>query len=107
MRRLKLRHGYHDAIIRSVEYREDEDIILTVDLCGCCNPSPGQATLTFRGIRNFEKVRSTLEAAREENKARGYLDEIIGIVRNDVRGYLLDLATARDITVDAKNLLES
>lgn len=106
MKRLKLNHGYHDALIRAIRY-DDEDVIIDIDLCSCCNPSPGPATLSFLGLRNLAEVRAALEAARQANAERGYVDEIIGIMRDDERGVLLDLMTAGSVHVDARGLHEA
>jgi len=107
MKRLKLKHGYHDALIRAIRYRDNEDVVLDVGRCGCSNPSPGFATLSLLGLRNFAEVQAALEAARRANAARGYVDEIVGIVRDDGRGYLLDLHTAGAVRADARGLYEA
>src|SRR5262249_14351854 len=106
MKRLKLQHEYHDARITAIRYRDTTDVILEIDLCGCCNPSPGSATLSFLGLRNFQEVQQALERAREANAGRGSIDEIVAIVREE-RGYLLDLATVGGVRVDARGLHEA
>jgi hypothetical protein len=63
MKQLKLQHGYHDALIRGVSYRDDEDVVLEVGLCSCCNPSTCAATLSLLGLRNSAEVLAALEAA--------------------------------------------
>jgi hypothetical protein len=109
LRKLKLKHGYHDALVQSVQFQEDDDVLIAVDLCGCCNPTPGgHATLTFCGVRNFDQVHLALEAARQENQGKGYIDEIVNIFRDDqTRGYLVVFTTAGDLTFDAKGVVES
>jgi hypothetical protein len=107
MKRLKLKHSYHDAVIRAICYCNNADVLLDVDLCSCCNPSPGPATLSLLDLRNFAEVQQLLESAREANVGRGYLDEIIGIVREGKQGYLLDLATVGEVRVDARGLHEA
>ena len=104
--RLKLQHGYHDAMVSAIRYR-DRDVILDVDLCGCCNPSPGPATIIFQSVRNFDVVHQALESARRANSHREYIDEIIGIVRGDNGGFLLDLQTAGCVTVVAGSIFEA
>jgi hypothetical protein len=82
MKRLKLTHGYHDALVRAVRYRDEADVILDVDLCSCCNPW-------------------------QANTERPYIDEIIGIFRHEGRGYVLDLMTAGGVHADARGLHEA
>jgi hypothetical protein len=106
IKRPKLNHHYHDAIIFSVEYRGKEDIVFHVSLCSCGNPSPGPATLSFLGVRNLEDVRSALEDSRRKNCPLNRVDEIIGIGRTSPRGYILDLATAGSLHIDADGVLD-
>jgi hypothetical protein len=107
MKRLHLKHGYHDGLIRAIRYRGDADVVFEIDLCSCCNPSPGSATLSLLGLRNFAEVQELLESARQANAGRGYIDEIIAIVREAERGYRLNLATAGAVCVDARGLHEA
>jgi hypothetical protein len=107
MRRLKLEHGYHDALIRAIRYGDGPDVVIDVDLCSCCNPSAVSATLSLLGVRNFAEVQAALESARQVNVERGYVDEIVGIVRGGKRGFLLDLVTAGSVRVDARGLHET
>lgn len=105
-KRLKLKHGYHDATIRSVTYRDGGDIAMEIDLCSCCNPAPGPALLQFLSVRNLEEVRARLDAAAEEHTAVGWVDEIVGIYRHETT-YLLELATAGRLEVQATGILEA
>jgi hypothetical protein len=107
MKRLKFKHCYHDGLILAVRYRDNADVVIDIDLCSCCNPSPGPAILTLLGLRNFAEVRQALEPAQRANAAKGYIDEIIGIVRIDGGAYLLDLATAGAVRVEARGLHEA
>src|SRR5918993_5836653 len=104
-KRLKLKHGYHDAMVSAIRY-QNRDVILDVNLCSCCNASAGPATISFLSVRNFETVRNALESARRENTGRKYIDEIIGIIRSEDRGILLDLQTAGGVRVDAQGIFE-
>ncbi len=90
MKRLKLMHVYHDAVIREIRYRDNTDVIIDVELCGCCNPTVGPVSLMFLGLRNFTEVKHALESTRMMNAGRACIDEVIGILRHEVRGYLLD-----------------
>src|SRR4051812_6773837 len=105
-KRLKLKHGYHDAMVSAIRY-QDRDVILGVDLCSCCNLSPGPVTISFLGVRNFEVVQDALESARRKNSGRTYIDEIIGIIRSEDRGFLVDLQTAGGVRVDAHGIVEA
>jgi hypothetical protein len=107
MKRLKLKHAYHDALIRSIRYRDNEDVAFDIDLCNCCNPSPATVTLTLLGVQNFAEMQAALEAARQRNAERGYIDGIVGIVRGNERGVLLDLMVAGVLHVDARGLHEA
>jgi hypothetical protein len=104
---MTLQHGYHDAMVREIKYRDDESVIFEVDLCGCCNPSSGTATLSFHGIRNFEEVKEKLEFARKWKRGDGYLDEIVGILRERGRGYLIDMMTVGAVIIDARGIHEA
>jgi hypothetical protein len=106
MKRLKLKNGYHDSLIRAVRYVRDADIMLDVDLCSCCNVAAGRATICLNGVRNFAAVRDALESARLKNANQEYIDEIYGILRAEDRGYLLGLMTAGEVRVDAQCLHE-
>ena len=106
MKRLHLKNGYHDALIRQVRYSGEEDIHLDVDLCVCCNICPGRATICLYGVRNFAKVQEYLEAARVKNAKHNYIDEIWIITRATPRGYTFGLMTAGDLFVDAQTLHE-
>jgi hypothetical protein len=106
MKRLKLKNGYHDSLIRAIQYVGESDIMLDVDLCSCCNVSPGRATLCLNGVRNFAAVREALEIARNKNARHGYIDEIAFIRRAEKRGYLLVLHTGGEVLVDAQDLHE-
>jgi hypothetical protein len=107
MKRPKLKHSYHDAIIKAVRYRGDADVLLEIDLCTCCNASAGPATLCLLGLRNFAAVHEALESAHKQNAERGYVDEIVGVFRDQERGYLFDLITAGTVRVDARGLDEA
>lgn len=107
MKRLKLQHGYHDALIKAIRYRDNADVMLEVGLCSCCNPSTGRVTLSLLGLRNSAEVHGALEAARQANAERDSIDEIVSIVRHDERGYLLSLMTAGAVHVDARGLYEA
>jgi hypothetical protein len=104
--RLKLKHGYHDARVSAVGYR-GRDVVLDVELCGCCNDSPGPASITFLDVRNVEAVRDALELARRTNNRNPYVDVLVGIIRGDDRAFLLDLETAGGVRVEARGFIES
>ncbi len=107
MKRLPLKHSYHDGLIRELRYQNGEDIILVVDLCDARNRSAGVATLHFLGVRNFREVRDQLEATRRTSLDRPAIDEVIGLARSDDRGFLLDLAAAGEVAIDSRGLMES
>jgi len=106
MRRLKLKNGYHDALIRAIRYSDESDLMLDVDLCSCCNTFAGRATLCLNGIRNFAEVQQALESARVANAKRGHIDEIYAVLRADEHGYLLGLMTTGAVWIDAMVLHE-
>jgi hypothetical protein len=107
MKRVKLQYRYHDALIRAIRYRDDSDVVFEVELCSCCNPTACPATLTLLGVRNFTLLQKALEAARLANSSRGYVDEFVSVGRSEERGYLLDLASAGTLHVDARGLHEA
>src|SRR5688572_1856895 len=86
MRRLKTKHGYHDAEIRAVEFEADGRVIFEADLCG--GPT---VHLSFYGVKNMPEVRSFIESIMERSKERARIAEIIGLVRSDNQQFLLDL----------------
>jgi hypothetical protein len=104
---IKLVHGYHDAIITSVDYPNDSDVYLNIDTCSCCNPSAGPASLLFISVRNFTKVQAIFQSAQIANGKFSHTDEIIGIRRGKKRGYILDLVTSGSLHVDAKSIIET
>ncbi|MGN6547344.1 MAG: hypothetical protein ACTHK7_19995 [Aureliella sp.] len=106
MMQLKLKHGYHEAMISAIRYH-DRDIAFDVELCSCCNPAPGPATLWFFDVRNFEQVRGVLEGTRRANRSRQYIDEIDGITRGDERGYSVYLMTSGNLEIDARSISEA
>jgi len=63
-----------------------------------------QATLRLIGVRNLEEVHRALESAGVVNSGRGYIDEIIGIVKEARRLYLLDLSAVGGIRVEADRI---
>jgi len=107
MKRLRLMHNYHDAKITSIEYPGDSAVVIGVELCSYCNGAPGPATLSFHSVRNYAEVKAALESARQTNAERSYLDEIVGIARDDQRGILLDLMTAGAVRIDARGFHEA
>jgi hypothetical protein len=107
MKRLNLQHGYHDALIKAIRYRDSEDVVIDIDLCSCCNPSPGLATLSFLGVRNFAEVLAALEHAKQANAIRRNIDEIVVVARDDQRGYKVFLSAAGAVKVDARGLHEA
>jgi hypothetical protein len=107
MKRLSLKHNYHDGIVRSVEYRNSEEIAIEVDLCTCGNPDSSCVHLTFTGVRNFEEVQKALEGERRANSEKRMVAEIVGFVRHEERGYILDLGSIAGLHIDAKGFLET
>jgi hypothetical protein len=105
--RLKLQHNYHDGIVREVEYQNSEDISLDVEICATGNQGSSRVHLTFSGVRNSGQVKRALEAARLANSRKGMVAEIVGIVRQGGRGYLLDLGSTPGLSIDARGLLET
>lgn len=53
------------------------------------------------------EVQAALEAVRRANAKGDYIDEIIGIVRNEEGGYILDLMTVGSLRADARGLHEA
>lgn len=104
-KRLKLKHGYHDARVSAICY-QNRDVFLYLDLCSCRNASPGPATISFLDVRNFEMVQDALESARRKNSGYRYIDEIIDIIRTEDRSIYLCLRTAGDVRVDAQDIFE-
>ncbi len=105
--RVKLKHNYHDALIRSVRYEDESNVMVDVDLCGSCNGSPGPATICVTGVRNFAVVRGLLDSAKASNASKGSVDEIIAVLRAEKRGYLIHLMTAGAVYFDARDLHEA
>jgi hypothetical protein len=106
-RRLKLRHEYHDALVTAIEYSDGDSLGLTVSLCGGSNPTPGAIVhLTFHGVRNIQEVYERLESIQSANTLKPYDTEILGIFRNENRGYVLCLVE-ENLIVDAKSVTET
>ncbi len=109
MHRLKLKYNYHDSLIKSVEFKDDQDVILQIDLCGCCGGIYGGETvhLFFCGVRNIDDVRAAFASMSHSGPGRNYLDEILGVDRDEDRRYTLYLAITGSVTIDAKSIIET
>ena len=105
-KRLKLKRDYHDATVTTIRYRE-RDIVLCVELDGYCNDPAGPATISFLDVGNFEEVRETLESARRENSDRGFIDQIIGIVKDDDRVVCIDFQSAGAVLMNPRSIFEA
>jgi hypothetical protein len=106
MKRFKTKHAYHDARIRWFRF-VGANLELGVDLCGCCNPTPGSAVVSLLGVRNRAAVGLALEASQAANLGCGYVAEIVGVFRHAERGYLLDLSMTAGLHVDADGFHEA
>lgn len=107
MKKLKTKYEYHDSLIMSVVYPRDEDVVLEVDLCGFCSGLPDASVhILFNGVRNLPEVRQSFDQLCKTNKAKGYIAEIVGILRADSRGFLLDLSD-QAVVVDSKGFIET
>ena len=109
MTKLKLTYNYHDALIRAVEVKDEQDIVLEIDLCGCCCGIHGGGTvhLFFCGVRNIDEVRAAFESMGHVGPVRDYLDKIIGFDRDEDRRYVLYLSINGNVQIDAKSIIET
>jgi hypothetical protein len=62
--------------------------------------------LSFHGVKNIAEVRSFIEVVSERAKGRARLAEIIGIVRDDDRRFLMDLDQG-PLYINARSFMET
>jgi len=100
MKRLKLKHAYHDSFLRSVEVT-GRRLVLSVEL------APGVTRhLFFAGVRNLDELRELFGLPTDASSIE--VDaEIVGIVREDDGRILVDLMNYGSVRVDCKNLSET
>lgn len=106
MRRLKTKHSYHDAEVRAVEFGAGDSVVFEVELCGCSGSSGTTVHLSFHGVKNMGEVRSFIEPILEPAKERARIAEIIGLVREDNRRFLMDLDQGA-LYISAKSFTET
>jgi hypothetical protein len=104
--RLKTKHAYHDAAVRSVEFDPAGRVGLEIQLCGCSDAPGATVHLVFEGVRNVEEVRQVFSSAKRMRPGKGCVAEIVGIGRDESGLFVLDLAEAT-VRVKAKGFCET
>jgi hypothetical protein len=106
VKRLRLKHNYHDSVLRSVEI-EDRRLTFVIALDPHWNNRVAERRhLFFEGVRNMEEVLHRLGHSAGE-RCLDLGDEIIGIARNDDGRILVDLMKAGAIYIDCKSIGET
>ncbi|MHB0936189.1 MAG: hypothetical protein ACYDCO_10160 [Armatimonadota bacterium] len=109
MKKVPFRYEYHDALIRSFEVKDGQDLVLEIDLCGHYSGlhGGGMVHLFFYEVRNIDEVKEHLTSTSSELGNRKYIDEILGLDKNDKQGYTLYLASSGSLRIDAKRVSET
>lgn len=106
VKRMRLSHNYHDAVLRAVEVG-DRRLTLVIDLNPHWNNRVArQCHLFFEGVRNMGEVlgqlgRSTVACSFDVGA------EIVGIVRDDDGRIVVDVMGVGPVHIDCKNIRET
>lgn len=105
MKRIRLKHEYHDARLRAVRFG-DRTLSLEADLNGHWNNRvPERAVLTFEVVHNIDEIRQRLQCPEAAAEVK-LQDEIIGIVKVAKTRYLVDLSRFGPLEIDCRGLHE-
>jgi hypothetical protein len=106
MKRLRTRREYHDSQLTSAEWLRERDLRLTFRLDGNWNGNTSiESSVMFSGVRNREVVDETLRALGEAAVGRDWLADVVAIVRNEDRSYLVDTSQG-SLVIDADGFSE-
>jgi hypothetical protein len=107
MYRSKLKYNYHEAVIRSVEFRENE-ISLEIELNDWAEHIHGAFThLTFYGAQNAASIQRQLQK-RISSVANGEpIDEIISLGENAEGTFSVYLSKLGEIRFETRRFTET
>lgn len=103
-RRLRTKHGYHDAEICAVKVESEATLFLEVKLCGCSD-LPGTVHLIFSGVRNLDEVLAALEPTAKQ-RASGFTGEILSLAHEAHQLFVLYLDTGA-VRINAEKFIET
>ena len=105
MKKLRLKHEYHDATLRAVRF-EDRRLVLEADLDGHWNNKVRErALLVFEVVHNVDEIRQRLHCPDLTAELK-LNDEIIGIVKVAKTRYLVDLSKIGPLEIDCRGIHE-
>lgn len=106
VKRLRLSHNYHDAVLRAVEVG-DRRLSLVIDLDPHWNKRVAeQCHLFFEGVRNMGEVLGQLGQSTDPCSF-DVGAEIVGIVRDDDGRIVLDVMGVGPLYIDCKSVRET
>ena len=105
MKRLRLKHQYHDARLRRIRF-EDRRVVFEVSLDGHWNKGcPEDAWLAFEIVHNLDEIRVAFNASTDQPCVE-VEDEIIGVARLTKTRYLVDLQSVGSVEIDCRAVSE-
>ena len=105
MKRLSLRHNYHDALLRRVRF-EGRRIVFEASLDGHWNNNcPEDAELMFETVHNLDEIKRRF-GTNDDDSIVDVIDEIICVVKLQKTRYLVDLNNRGEIEIDCRGISE-
>jgi len=89
-----------------VDFEAGHCIVFEIELCGCSGSSGRTVHLSFPDVKNIDEVRSFIEPILGRAKEQGRIAEIIGLLRDDDRRFLMDLDHGA-LYIKAKSFIET
>jgi hypothetical protein len=107
MKRIRMRRVYHDSqLLRAEWLHDDRDLLLTFRLDGTWNGDTSvEASVMFSAVRNREEVDDELRSLAEASVGRDYVADVVTIVRESNRRFLVDTSQGA-LVIDAAGLSE-
>jgi hypothetical protein len=101
MKRLGLKHVYHDAVLRRVCF-EGRRVVFEASLDGHWNHHcPQDAQLAFETVQNLDIITRQFNAPDGDSSVE-VTDEIIAVTKLDKTRYLVDLQGHGGIEIDCR-----
>lgn len=105
MKRPRLKHEYHDALLRRLRF-EDRRVVFEASLDPVWNNKcPENVELAFETVHNLDDVRRQFNVGNGQSIVT-VSDEIIGVVKLEKTRYLVDLHNHGGIEIDCRGISE-